>query len=222
MTIDGDRSSINRGQNTGPGYYVVRSGAVTPAPYDVGMADDPEPPEHSVEVAQSFLGQARALADWHRQRADNFESKAGSVLGFSGAIIVLSALVVSPIGEVHGRWQVAMIVGAVLASASFLTSGAFAIAVLWPREYQFASRSQLQTEWMRFQHSAEMTDFQIVGMLADQLICGTDKDKSPLETLVKGATTRGKALQKSIAALAVGFVLDAAVAAALLIEVSVR
>lgn len=186
-----------------------------------GSPDQPEAPRvHDVASTQAFLDQARALADWHRQRADGFESKASTLIGFSGVILTLLTLTSPPISDVRGCWQTLLVVLVVLAAVAFLVAAVAAVVVMKPREYRYAARSQLRREWGNYRDDPSLTTAQIVGMLADQLICAGDK--SPIDTLAEDALDRGKWVRASVISLLLGLGLLAAVAAILVIEVALR
>lgn len=178
------------------------------------------PREHDVGSVQAFLDQGRALADWHRQRADGFESKAGTLLGFSGVILTLLTLTAPPISDVRGFWRTLLVILVVLSAASFLVAAVAAVAALRPREYRYAARTQLRREWEAYRDGAGRTTVQILGMLADQLICAGEQ--SPIDTLAEDALGRGKAVRVSVYSLLVGLALLTAVASILAIEVALR
>src|SRR2546426_5231706 len=145
------------------------------------LSAEEKSPSHDAATVQAFLEQARALADWHRQRADGFESKAGILIGFSGVILTLLTLTVRPIDNVHGCWRTTLVMFVVAAAASFLLSSVAAVVVIKPREYRYASRAQLRREWENYRDHLGLSPAQVLGMLADQLICA--EDKSPIDTL---------------------------------------
>lgn len=177
---------------------------------------------HSVEALRGFLEHARSVAEWHRQRSDNFESKAGTVLGLASVVLVLTTQSVEPISDVRGGWQVFLTVLTALGALAFLGSGVFAVRTLRPRKYRYASTKQLRREWIAYRDSAPYKDTQVIGMFADSLICGSPDEPSPIESLVDDANARGKHLGWSIGLLFVGLALEAAVAATLAIEVLKR
>jgi hypothetical protein len=183
--------------------------------------DQPQAPSVlDVASTQAFLDQARVLADWHRQRADGFESKASTLIGFSGVILTLLTLTSSPISHVRGSWQTLLVILAVLGAVAFLVAAVAAVVVMNPRQYRYAARSQLRREWENYRDHPSLTTAQILGMLADQLICAGDK--SPIDTLADDALDRGKWVRVSVVSLLVGLGLLAAVAAILVIEVALR
>ena len=71
-----------------------------------------------------------------------------------------------------------------------------------------------------YRDNAERTTVQILGMLADQLICAGER--SPIDTLAEDALARGKAVRLSVYSLLVGLGLLTAVATILAIEVGLR
>lgn len=194
------------------------------------MPEEPIPPDdlraptttarrHSVDTLRSFLDQANAQATWHRQRSENFESKAGIVLGLAGVILALTTQAIDPIGDVRGGWQVFLVVLTGFGACAFLVSGVFAVRTLRPMRYQYASSEQLRRVWTEYRDSAPYEETQIVGMFADSLICGNPARKSPIESLMADAKERGKQLGWAIRLLFVGLALEAAVAVVLAIEV---
>ncbi len=190
-------------------------------PLDGGSPDQPQVPRvHDVASTQAFLDQARALADWHRQRADGFESKASTVIGFSGVILTLLTLTSPPISDVRGYWQTLLVTLVVLAAAALLVAAVASVLVMKPREYRYAARTQLRREWENYRDDPSLTTAQVLGMLADQLICAGDK--SPIDTLAEDALDRGRWVRRSVTSLLVGLGLLSAVAAILVIEVALR
>jgi hypothetical protein len=117
-----------------------------PAPEQV-----PTAPTYDAAALEAFLEQARAAAAWHEARADAFERKASTLLGFVGVILVLLPMLRTPIAEAHGfRMRMVLVVLAV-AAAVLLTMAAGAIAmVLKPRPYTEASDAQLRKEWTAY------------------------------------------------------------------------
>lgn len=189
-------------------------------PADVTHATALERP-YSPEALRAFLEQSGTVAEWHRQRAENFESKAGTILGFSGVLLALTTQVVRPIDEVRGGWQVSLVILTASGAVAFLASAVFALRTLRAREYRYSSTAQLRRVWVEYRDRSAYEDTQVVGMFADSLICGGD-GQSPIESLVDDADQRGKDLGWSISLLFVGLVLEAAVAAVLSVEVMVR
>jgi hypothetical protein len=57
---------------------------------------------YSAATLDTFLEHARAMAAWHEARADAFERKASTLLGFVGVILVLLPTLRAPIAEAHG------------------------------------------------------------------------------------------------------------------------
>jgi hypothetical protein len=113
-----------------------------------------------------------------------------------------------------------LIVLMILAAASFLASAITAVMVLRPREYRYAGREQLREEWENYRDDPDRTTAQVLGMLADQLICGGDGEKkSPVDSLADDAQARGHLVARSVGALLVGLVLLVAVATILFFEV---
>lgn len=106
-----------------------------------------EPVGHDAATVQAFLDQARALADWHRQRADSFETKASTVIGFSGVVLTLLTLTAEPIGDVTGSWRTPLVALVAVSAATFLGAAVAAVFVMKPRGYRYASREQLRKEW---------------------------------------------------------------------------
>jgi len=194
------------------------------------MPEEPIPPDdlrapattvgrHSVETLRSFLDQANAQALWHRQRSENFESKAGTILGLAGVILALTTQAIDPISDVRGRWQVFLVALTGLGACAFFVSGVFAVRTLRPMRYRYASSDQLRRVWTEYRDSASYEETQIVGMFADSLICGSPTHKSPIESLSAEATDRGKQLGWAIWFLFVGLALEATVAVVLAVEV---
>src|SRR6266511_1650864 len=102
---------------------------------------------YSVAALEAFLDHARAMAAWHETRADAFERKASTLLGFVGVILVLLPTLRAPIAEAHGFRMRLFLVGLAVASALLLALAAVATAmVLKPREYDVpASRSSVES-----------------------------------------------------------------------------
>jgi hypothetical protein len=177
------------------------------------------PRHHSPDALQAFLDQARSLAEWHRQRSDNFESKAGAVLGLAGVILALTTQAIGPVGDVRGGWQFVLVVLVGLSAIAFVASGVFAVRTLRTMEYRYASTDQLRRVWSEYKAQAGYADTQILGMFADSLICGDSKHLSPIESLKADAKERGKQLGRAIRCLFVGLGLEATATVVLAIEV---
>ena len=197
--------------------------SVTTASYDgrVSAPIEPVHPGHETEVVRAFLEQARFLSTWLRDSGDKLESKAATVLGSAGVLLTLMTLSVSPIRDVRGRWSAVLVVLAIGAAVSFFGSAFAAFSALRIRKYEFASREQLRDEWVTYRDAPALREFAVLGMLADQLICG-DQETSPIESLADDVTHRGTWVRASILALLVGLGLVGVMATLLLIEVSVR
>jgi hypothetical protein len=57
---------------------------------------------YNAAALDAFLEQARTMAAWHEARADAFERKASTLLGFVGVILVLLPSLRAPITKAHG------------------------------------------------------------------------------------------------------------------------
>jgi hypothetical protein len=167
------------------------------------MIGGPHPAAHedlpAVETLQVFLDQARSLAVWHRDQADAFESKAGTVMGFTGVILTLLTLAGAPIADVENHaWRTALVVLVIAAAVCFLVTAVASIMALRVREYRFASAAQLQREWVKFYDGKPLGQAEAVATFADQLIRGSEGHKAPIESLSDDARTRGRWVSTSI------------------------
>jgi hypothetical protein len=146
----------------------------------------PEPEResrYSAAALEAFLEHARAMAAWHEARADAFERKASTLLGFVGVILVLLPSLRSPIAKAEGSYVRTLLVILAIVAAVLLALAALASAmVLKPRPYTAPSLSQLRREWTAYYDHPERTPQGITGMFVDQLVRGTGP-RSPIETL---------------------------------------
>jgi hypothetical protein len=142
-----------------------------------------------------FLDQARAAAAWYEARADAFERKASTLLGFVGVILVLLPTLRSPIAKAREPDVRTLLVVLAIAAAVLLALAALAAAmVLMPRPYTAPSVPQLSKEWTAYakQGQAHRTPEHLTGLFIDQLVKRADPQSSPLETLRRDANKRAK------------------------------
>lgn len=153
---------------------------------------------YSVAALDTFLEQARAAAAWHEARADAFERKAGTLLGFVGVILVLMPTLRGPIANAHGHHMRMGLVGLAIAAAVLLALAALSAAlVLLPRKYYVPAVDQLRKEWAAYAKSgnAYHTPEQVTGLFVDQLIRRIDP--SPLVTLRDDAKERARWMKRA-------------------------
>lgn len=156
----------------------------------------PEPERgsrYSAAALETFLEHARALAAWHEARADAFERKASTLLGFVGVILVLLPTLRAPIAKSEGPCIRTFLVGLAIATAVLLALTALASAmVLKPRPYTAPSLPQLLSEWTAYaKHGqAHRTPEHLIGLFVDQYIRRTDPKSSPVQTLRDDVETR--------------------------------
>jgi hypothetical protein len=150
---------------------------------------------YNAAALDAFLGQARAMAAWYEARADAFERKASTLLGFAGVILVLLPTLREPIAMAHGpRMRVALVALAVLAAILLALAAMAATMVLMPRPDTAPSLPQLSSEWAKYARhgQAHQTQEHLTGLFVDQLIKRADPQSSPLETLRADAVKRAK------------------------------
>jgi hypothetical protein len=166
----------------------------------------------------AFLEHARAMAAWHEARADAFERKASTLLGFVGVILVLLPSLRSPIAKADGQWVRTLLVVLAIVAAVLLASAALASAmVLRPREYDVPSLEQLRREWTAYYDHPARTPQGITGMFVDQLVQGTGQ-RSPIETLRDDAEKRASWMKWATWLVLFGVLALAALTSALLVK----
>ncbi len=158
---------------------------------------EPAPlPKYSTAALETFLEQARVAAAWQEARADAFERKASTLLGFVGVILVLMPTLRAPIANAHGHhWRMVLVGLAITAAVLLALAAASAALVYLPRKYATPDVDQLRTEWAAYarEGQAHLTPEQLTGLFVDQLIRRTDP--SPLVTLREDANKRGRWVQ---------------------------
>jgi hypothetical protein len=165
----------------------------TPAPVPVPSADKRS--RYNAAALDAFLEQARTAAVWYESRADVFERKASTLLGFVGVILVLLPTLRAPIAKAHGQDVRTLLVVLAIAAAVLLALAALAATmVLMPRPYTAPSVPQLSKEWTAYakQGQAYLTPEHLTGVFVDQLVKRADPQSSPLETLRRDADKRAK------------------------------
>jgi hypothetical protein len=176
---------------------------------------------YSTAALDTFLEHARAMAAWHEARADAFERKASTLLGFIGVILVLLPGLRTSIAGAHGHrmrmFLVALAVGAAVLLALAAVSAAM---VLKPRGYTEPSLPQLRREWTAYakEGRAHRTPEHLTGLFVDQLVHRADARLSPLETLRKDARTRSVWMECATWLVLSGVLALAALTGALLVE----
>jgi hypothetical protein len=176
---------------------------------------------YSAAALDTFLEHARAMAAWHEARADAFERKASTLLGFIGVILVLLPGLRTSIAGAHGHrmrmFLVALAVGAAVLLALAAVSAAM---VLKPRGYTEPSLPQLRREWTAYakEGRAHRTPEHLTGLFVDQLVHRADARLSPLETLRKDARTRSVWMECATWLVLSGVLALAALTGALLVE----
>jgi hypothetical protein len=161
------------------------------------------------------------MAAWHESRADAFERKASTLLGFVGVILVLLPGLRPSIAGAHGERMRLFLVGLAIAAAVLLALAAVATAmVLMPRPYTAPSLPQLRREWSSYaRHGrAHRTPEHVIGLFVDQLVRRTDPGSSPLETLRDDAEKRAKWMKRATGLVLVGVLVLASLTSALLVE----
>jgi hypothetical protein len=168
-------------------------------------------------AAEAFLAAARVVADWQQARAEAFERKAASLLGFSGVLLVLLPTLWAPISRIRDagirHWLEALAV-ALLA----LAAGAAALT-LRRRRYANADLEQLRAEWTTYKYQAHRTAPEVLGLVADQLICGSTP-VSPLESLQQDTRVRGRWMARAMWLLVAGIAVMAGLVSVLLVKAS--
>jgi hypothetical protein len=175
---------------------------------------------YSAAALDTFLEHARAMAAWHEARADAFERKASTLLGFVGVILVLLPTLRTPITDAHGYRMRVFLVGLAVVAAVLLTLAAVATAmVLKPRGYGVPGLVQLRREWTAYagEGKAHLAPEQVTAMLADQLIIGTGC-RSPVETISDDAEKRARWMKRATWLVLFGVVALGGLTSALLIE----
>jgi hypothetical protein len=153
---------------------------------------------YNAAALQTFLEQARAAAAWHEARADAFERKASTLLGFVGVILVLMPTLRGPIARADGHHVRMVLVGLAIATAVLLAlAAASAALVLLPRGYAMAGVDQLRTEWAAYAKEGQVhrTPEHLTGLFVDQLIRRVDP--SPLVTLREDAKKRAGWMERA-------------------------
>jgi hypothetical protein len=127
---------------------------------------------YSAAALDTFLEHARAMAAWHEARADAFERKASTLLGFIGVILVLLPGLRTPIAGAHGHHMRMALVGLAVTAAVLLTLAALSAAmVLKPRGYAVPEVEQVREEWAAYakEGRTHRTPEQLTGLFVDQL-----------------------------------------------------
>jgi hypothetical protein len=161
------------------------------------------------------------MTAWHEARADAFERKASTLLGFAGVILVLLPTLREPIAMVHGpRMRIFLVALAVLAAALLALAAMAATTVLMPRPDAAPSLSQLQRQWMDYvqQGEAHLPPEHLTGLFVDQLIKRADTQSSPLETLRADAAKRAKWTKRATWLVLSGVLVLAVLTSALFVE----
>jgi hypothetical protein len=174
---------------------------------------------YSPAALDTFLEQARTMAAWHEARADAFERKASTLLGFVGVILVLLPGLRTPIAGAHGHRMRMFLVGLAIAAAVLLALAAASAAwVLMPRRYAMPGTEQLRKEWAAYAKlgRAHITPEHLTGLFVDQLIRRTDP--SPLENLRDDAKTRASWMKWATWLALAGVMVLAGLTSALLVE----
>ncbi|SRR6266508_509853 len=174
---------------------------------------------YSVAALEAFLDHARVMAAWHETRADAFERKASTLLGFVGVILVLLPTLRAPIAKAHGPHMRMFLVGLAIAVAVLLALAAVSAAlVLLPREYVAPDVAQLRREWTAYakEGQAHRTPEHLTGLFVDQLIRRTDP--SPLETLRDDGETRARWMKRATWLVLAGVLVLGSLTGTLLVE----
>jgi hypothetical protein len=159
------------------------------------------------------------MAAWHEARADAFERKASTLLGFVGVILVLLPTLRAPIAEAHGHHMRMFLVGLAVLAAVLLALAAVSTAmVLLPRAYVAPDVAQLRREWTAYaeEGQAHRSPEHLTGMFVDQLVRRTDP--SPLETLRDDAKERARWMKRATWLVLAGVVALGSLTSALLVE----
>jgi len=171
-------------------------------------------------AVEAFLAAARAVADWQQARAEAFERKAASLLGFSGVLLVLLPTLWAPISRIRDagmrHWLEALALVAVALLA--LAAGAAALT-LRRRRYANADLEQLRAEWTSYKYQAHRTAPEVLGLVADQLICGSTP-VSPLESLQQDTKVRGRWMARAMWLLVAAIAVMAGLVSVLLVKAS--
>jgi hypothetical protein len=161
------------------------------------------------------------MAAWHESRADAFERKASTLLGFAGVILVLLPSLHEPIAMARGpRMRIALVALAVLAAILLALAVMAATMVLMPRPDAAPSLAQLTREWTTYaqQGLAHRTPEHLTGLFVDQLVKRADPQSSPLETLRADAAKRAKWVKRATWLVLSGVLALAVLTSALLVE----
>jgi hypothetical protein len=176
------------------------------------------PPRLDHEAVEAFLVAARAVADWQQARAEAFERKAQSLLGFSGVLLVLLPTLWAPISRTRSTDTRHLLEALALLAVVLLALAAVAAALtLRRRRYANIDLEQLRAEWTTYRHRARRTAPEVLGLLADQLICGSTP-VSPLESLQQDTKTRGRWMARAMWLLVAGIAVLAGLVGVLLVS----
>jgi hypothetical protein len=125
------------------------------------------------------------------------------------------------LGGVRRGWNVVLVGLVIMSAVASVLAAVCSLLVLNPRGYRYASRVQLRREWESYRGpKPELEAWQVIGLLADQLICAGDT--SPIDTLAEDARTRGDWVCRSMTYLLVGLALLAGIAVILAVEGALR
>ncbi len=161
------------------------------------------------------------MAVWHEARADAFERKASTLLGFVGVILVLLPTLRPSIAGAHGHHIRMLLVGLAIGAAVLLALAALAGAmVLKPRPYTAPSLTQLLLEWSAYaKHGrAHRTPEHLSGLFVDQYIRRTNPELSPLQTLRDDVEKRAWWMKCATWLVLFGVLLLASLTSTLLVE----
>jgi hypothetical protein len=176
---------------------------------------------YSAAALNTFLEHARAMAAWHEARADAFERKASTLLGFIGVILVLLPGLRAPIAGAHGHRMRMFLVGLAIGTAVLLALAAVSAGmVLKPRGYTEPSLPQLRREWTAYakEGRAHRTPEHLTGLFVDQLVHRADARLSPLETLRDDAKKRARWMKCATWLVLAGVLVLGGLTSALLVE----
>lgn len=161
---------------------------------------------HEADAARNravFLEQARHLASWHRQRAENTERKAAGLLGFAGVALTLVGAVVPTLlspGRVIGSFEVAGALLLGLAALLLLGSGGCALGAMMMRSGQTPGIGDLRVRWTESRSGRDWSESRVLGSFAKQWIEGSG-ESSPLADLHHEAEKRARWVNWSVALL---------------------
>jgi hypothetical protein len=175
-----------------------------------------------VAALRFYVEHARHVVDGHRQRAGNFEAKAGTLLAFCGVLLALTPVTIEPIGDLRGTWRVVTAVVVSVASLLFLAAAFASLRVLAARPVVDGDEGQVAEAWLDHQSARDARDERVLlGIVADQML-GDDGTGSAVHAHGADADARGSWFRHATYLLVGGMSVLSASVLILLIEVAKR